>query len=196
MISVYVVSFYGLLCFCQWLFYMIFWKCLILWLYLYVTRIYLDVFELIVLDSKVVDFLHFYYMIAWVVGREIGELFVGFDSLITAGDERFCCGIVLSAKIAKQGSLLNNLAFVNVFLTVCIVRSTMPLLCGYSGLLKSWSKPQDYANLSYSSEINCGPLSLITVSGIQWHANMLLVWLITISLNVFGNMEISKYFEV
>ena len=135
-------------------------------------------------------------MIAWVVGREIGELFVGFDSLITAGDERFCCGIVLSAKIAKQGSLLNNLAFVNVFLTVCIVRSTMPLLCGYSGLLKSWSKPQDYANLSYSSEINCGPLSLITVSGIQWHANMLLVWLITISLNVFGNMEISKYFEV
>ena len=39
-------------------FYMIFWKCLILWLYLYETRIYLDVFELIVLDSKVVDFLH------------------------------------------------------------------------------------------------------------------------------------------
>ena len=58
-------------------------------------------FELIVLDLKVVDFLHFCYMIARVVGREMVELFGGFDSLITAGDERFCCGVVLSAKIAK-----------------------------------------------------------------------------------------------
>ena len=56
-------------------------------------------------------------------------------------------------------------------------------------------KTQDFTNLSYLSEINCGSLWLITVSGISWHANMHLVWLITVSLNVFGNKEVSKYFE-
>ena len=116
-------------------------------------------FELIVLDLKVVDFFAFLLydcLGGWEGDGGVVHRFQFINNC--AGDERFCCGV--------QGSSLDNLAFLNVFLTVCIVCSTMSLLCGYSGLLRSWSKLQDFANLSYSSELNCGPSSLITVSGI------------------------------
>ena len=66
------------------------------------TRIYLDVFKLIVLDLKVVDFFAFLLYDCsggWEGDGGVVRRFRFINNCV--GDERFCCGVVLSAKIAK-----------------------------------------------------------------------------------------------
>ena len=90
--------------------------------------------------------------------------------------EEFVLSIVVRrASIAKYGSELSFLHFQRDCLIVWIVRSTRPLLWGYSKLEVSWWKSHLFANCLYCWDENSGPLSLMTNDGIPWRLKMLFV---------------------
>ena len=73
--------------------------------------------------------------------------------------------------------------------------STLPFVCWCPGLPVRCSKPHSLAKLANFSQANCGPLSLITMSGIpclaKWHFNFFM----TVLAFVSGMLSISQKFE-
>ncbi len=88
-------------------------------------------------------------------------------------------GVVRSASSAKYGSSPLWNAFLRVFLTVWVILSMKPLLCGYSGLLLLCTRSHSRAELMYSRDVYWGPLSEMTSLGIPNFEKIRLVCITT-----------------
>ena len=111
------------------------------------------------------------------------------------GDGRlWSIGVVLRHNIAKWGAPPLSFAFVKSFFTVCTVLSMNPFDLGYSGELVTWSNPYLALKTRISSELYCGPLSEISLSGIPCSSKISLRWLMTVlelmfvSFRMIGNL--------
>ena len=61
------------------------------------------------------------------------------------------------------------------FFTVWTALSAIPFACGYSGLLVTWRMLLLATKSANSFEANCGPLSVISSSGIPCRAKIFLI---------------------
>ena len=81
------------------------------------------------------------------------------------------------------------------FFTVLTVRSTCPLLCGNKELLVICSNPYTCAKCLNCSDVNCGPLSLLTISGIpnlekvSFMESIIVVEVVLLTLCTSGYLE-------
>ena len=88
-------------------------------------------------------------------------------------------GVFLTASSANHGSLPNRNARLRSRLTVLTALSALPLACGYPGLEVVWQNCHSSANSRNCWQLNCGPLSVIKVSGMPWRAKCCFSRLIT-----------------
>lgn len=84
----------------------------------------------------------------------------------------------------RWGSFPSDLAFFSICFTVCTPLSAVPFDCAWWGLVVLSKNSHSLAKAWNSRELNCGPLSEITVSGIPCLANCDLRWVITLALLV------------
>ena len=97
------------------------------------------------------------------------------------GDGRlWSIGVVLRHNIAEWGSPPPSFAFGKIFFTVCTVLSMNPFDWGYNGELVTWSNSYLALNTRNSSELYCGPLSEISLSGIPCSSKIPLRWLMIV----------------
>ena len=104
-------------------------------------------------------------------------------------------GVFRRSKKARFGSFLSSLAFFRMFLMVWTVRSASPLGCGYLGNEVVCLNSYSLAKLANSALLNCGPLSLMTSSGMPCLAKLGFRCLIVAALVVVDSFVTSKNFE-
>ena len=75
-------------------------------------------------------------------------------------------GLFRCANMASHGSVLLVRAVLINVLAVLTVLSAIPLDCGKCGLVVTWLNIHCCENSANSADVNCGPLSVITMSGI------------------------------
>ena len=104
-------------------------------------------------------------------------------------------GVFLSARTARYMSPLLSFALRRSRFASFTAASALPLVFWCPGLPVRCSKPHSFAKLVNFSQANCGPLSLITMSGIPCLANWHFKFLIMVLLFVFGKGSISQKFD-
>ena len=75
-------------------------------------------------------------------------------------------GVFRCANMASYGSVLLARAVLINVLAVFTALSAIPLDCGKCGLVVTWLNIHCCENSANSADVNCGPLSVITMSGI------------------------------
>ena len=104
-------------------------------------------------------------------------------------------GVFRCANTARYRSLLVSLAFHRSRLASLTAASALPFVCWCPGLPGLCSKSHSLAKLLNFSQANCGPLSLMTMSGMpclaKWHFSFLMMVLVV----VLGRCSISQKFE-
>ena len=96
--------------------------------------------------------------------------------------------IVSRTNMKKYGSPSSSLHFCRFFSIVWIALSTKPLLWRNTELGILCMKCHDLENVLNSCELYWGPLSVNTTLGMSCHANILLMWILTVSDKTFGSL--------
>ena len=104
--------------------------------------------------------------------------------------------VACKTKMAKYESLSSSFCFRRVFVMVWIALSTNPLLWQNTGVEVLCMNSHDLENFLNSCELYWGPLSLNTTLGMWCHANIHLIWVMTVSDEAFGSWASSKYLLV
>ena len=89
------------------------------------------------------------------------------------------CPQASGVDLYANSPLVGSFSFFKRDLVVLRARSTSPFACGKRGLLVVCLNPQSFANWVNSADAYCGPLSLLTSSGMPCHAKIALSALIT-----------------